>query len=771
MVHAVLNSLSEMVLPANNIPQWLAGIANGRENADVKRIEQAANFAIEAHTGQKRTSGEDYVNHTFAVAAIVHELGLDSDVVIAALLHDTVEDTPVTLDQIKEQFGLEVSRLVDGVTKMEAIEEFSEHESVEIITSDGPVSVEKSAQISANKQLKQERTNKQQHDIKAESLRKMMLAMVDDVRVVLIKLCDRLHNMRTLDAVRPEKQKRVATETLEIFSPLANRLGVWQLKWELEDLSFRYIEPEIYKSIAKKLSERRVDRQKYIADFIGNLKDNLKVEGVDAQITGRAKHLHSIWTKMQKKGLEFDELFDVRAVRVLVEDVQDCYTALGMIHTKWKYISGEFDDYIATPKENNYRSIHTAVIGPEGKVIEVQIRTKEMHEYNELGIAAHWRYKEGARNTDEAVNNKILWLRQLLEWKDEVADASEFIDRVKDEVFEDRVYVFSPQGKVVDLSYGSTPIDFAYAIHTEVGHRCRGAKVNGKMVPLTYRLKTGEQVQVISAKTGGPSLDWLDPHKGYVHSRRARAGIQHWFRHENREETIAHGRILLERELVRMNLQAVNLEQLAKTLGVSDTQELFFKLVDGSIKPGRAAATAQRILVPASDEDEEQLEITFKNGRAANDDRKPADLSILGVTDLMTNLAKCCQPVPGDKALGFVTRGDGITIHRDSCPNIMYQQNTAAERVVEVTWGVDKEYTYPMTVQLHAFDRKGLLKDVSSVFADEKVNVLEMKTKTHTEDQSVHMEVLVEVLGLEVMSKLLAKLDQLPNVLSVKRKA
>lgn len=764
MVKAVLNSLSDMVLPANNLDEWLSGIASGREAADVARIEQAAHFAIQAHTGQKRSSGEDYANHTFAVAAIVHELGLDSDVVVAALLHDTVEDTPVTLEQIKQEFGVEVSQLVDGVTKMEAIEEFSEHETERL----GNLS---SVDKLANKEKVQSRAErKQRQDIKAESLRKMMLAMVDDVRVVLIKLCDRLHNMRTLGAVNQDKQKRVATETLEIFSPLANRLGVWQVKWELEDLAFSYIEPEIYKSVAKKISERRIDREQYINAFIEDLQAELVADGIEAEISGRAKHLFSIWSKMQKKGLEFDELFDVRAVRILVDSVQDCYAALGIIHTQWKYISGEFDDYIATPKENNYRSIHTAVIGPQGKVVEVQIRTREMHEYNELGIAAHWRYKEGSRNNDEAVNNKILWLRQLLEWKDEVADASEFVDRVKDEVFEDRVYVFSPKGKVIDLSYGSTPIDFAYAIHTEVGHRCRGAKVNGKMVQLTYKLQTGQQVEVVVAKTGGPSLDWLDPHKGYVHSRRARAGIQHWFRHENRDETIAHGRALLERELDRMNLQEVNLDHLAKNLGVEDTDELCFKLVDGSIKPGRAAAAAQRILRPQTELEREQLEISFKGGRAANDDHNTADLSILGVSDLMTNLAKCCQPVPGDKVLGFITRGTGITIHRDGCPNILYQQNTAKERVIEVSWGADREHTYPMTIQLHAFDRKGLLKDVSSILVDEKVNVLEMNTKTDTSDQSVRMEALVEVPNLEVMSKLLAKLDQLPNVLSVKRK-
>jgi GTP pyrophosphokinase len=743
MVLAAIKSLSEMELPANDVPQWLNGVAVGRPEIEVARIESAAYFAIEAHIGQKRTSGEDYVNHTFAVAAIVHELGLDSDVVIAALLHDTVEDTEVTLDQLRKKFGVDVASLVNGVTKMEVIQEFTDTES------DG---------------------GKSKQNAKAESLRKMMLAMVDDVRVVLIKLCDRLHNMRTLGAVKPEKQKRVATETLEIFSPLANRLGVWQVKWELEDLSFRYIEPEIYKSIATKLAERRVDRQSFIDEFISSVGTELQSEGIDAEVRGRVKHIYSIWTKMQRKGLEFEQLFDVRAVRVLVDSVKDCYTALGSIHTNWTFIPGEFDDYIATPKENNYRSIHTAVIGPTGKVVEVQIRTHEMHEYNELGIAAHWRYKEGKTDNDQAVNNKILWLRQLLEWKDEVADASEFVDRVKDEVFEDRVYVFSPKGKVVDLSYGSTPIDFAYSIHTEVGHRCRGAKVNGKMVPLTYRLKTGQQVSVVTSKSGGPSLDWLDPHKGYVRTRRARARIQHWFRHENREETIAHGRNILDRELDRMNVSDVSLEQLAKKLNVDDAQELFFKMVDGSIKPGRAAAMARRMLKPTDIDDDEQLGINFRSGRSANDDVQPADMSILGVSDLMTSLAKCCQPVPGDRVLGFVTRGTGVTIHRELCPNILYQKHEAGERVVEVTWGHNQEQVYPMTVLINAFDRKGLLRDVSSVFADEKVNVLEMNTRTDAKKQSVQMQVLVEVTSFEAMSRLLAKLDHLPNVLTVKRK-
>ena len=740
MVLAALKSISEMNLPANDVPAWLAGVSFGRSDQQIAAIEKAAYFAIDAHKGQKRASGEDYVNHTFAVAGIAHELGLDSDTLIAALLHDTVEDTQVTLVELKREFGADIANLVDGVTKMEVIQEFAD------------------------------KGDKSNHNAKAESLRKMMLAMVDDVRVVLIKLCDRLHNMRTLGATNKEKQKRVATETIEVFSPLANRLGVWQLKWELEDLAFRYIEPEIYKSIAKKLDERRVVRQGFIDQFISELDQQLSAVNVDAQIDGRAKHIYSIWNKMQKKGLEFEQLFDVRAVRILVASVQDCYAALGAIHTVWKYIPGEFDDYIATPKENNYRSIHTAVIGPSGKIVEVQIRTHDMHEYNELGIAAHWRYKEGKSATDDAVNNKVLWLRQLLEWKDEVADASEFVDRVKDEVFEDRVYVFSPMGKVIDLAFGSTPIDFAYAIHTEVGHRCRGAKVNGKMVPLTYKLRTGEQVNIVAGKSGGPSLDWLDPHKGYTRSRRARSRIQHWFRHENREQTIAHGRNMLERELERMGLSDVNFEQLSKQLGTEDSEELFFKLVDGSIKPGRAAVTAQKIIRPSLLEEQNESREIVRQSQAANDDARPADLSVQGVKDILMQLARCCQPVPGDPVLGYVTRGAGITIHRDTCANILYHQHKGSERVVQVDWGKNQEQVYPMSIIISAFDRKGLLRDVSAVLADEKCNVLEMNTRTESKDQSVTMDVVVEVSGIEAMSRLLSKLEQLPNVLSVRRK-
>ena len=464
--------------------RWAGGLRHNHTAAQLDVIRDAARLAVSAHTGQTRASGEPYYEHSLAVAGIVNDLHLDHESVSAALLHDVVEDTTVTLQEIEDRFGKVIAHLVDGVTKMDVIGEYEGGE------------------------------KKAKDFVRVENLRKMLLAMVEDVRVVLVKLADRLHNMRTLKALPRDKQIRIARETLDIFAPLANRLGVWQLKWELEDLSLRYLEPEVYKDIAGKLAERRVDRERYIEDFIGVLNRELGKAGVDADVYGRPKHIYSIRNKMHRKDIDFDHIFDVRAVRILTNSVQDCYGALGVVHTQWPHIAGEFDDYIATPKENDYQSIHTAVIGPEGKIVEVQIRTHAMHEHNELGIASHWRYKEGGKKQDASLDQKIAWLRQLLEWKDEVSDASEFVDRVKAEVFEERVYVFTPGGQVIDLPQGATPIDFAYAIHTEVGHRCRGAKVNGRIVPLTYALKNGEQVEVLTVKKGGPSRDWSQPASG-----------------------------------------------------------------------------------------------------------------------------------------------------------------------------------------------------------------------------------------------------------------
>ena len=568
--HAEQNESSAGIEGA--VSRWLKGLDQSYTAQQLGVIGDAAELAISAHQGQTRASGEPYFEHSLAVAEILNDLRLDYEAIAAALLHDVVEDTTITLQEIEDRFGTVISHLVDGVTKMDVIGEY-----------DGTA-------------------DKSRDDTRVENLRKMLLAMVEDVRVVLVKLADRLHNMRTLKALPREKQLRIARETLDIFAPLANRLGVWQLKWELEDLSLRYLEPEVYKEIAGKLAERRVDRERYIEDFIASLSLELEAAGIKAEVYGRPKHIYSIRNKMRRKDIDFEHIFDMRAVRILTDTVQDSYGALGVVHTQWPHIAGEFDDYIATPKENNYQSIHTAVIGPEGNIVEVQIRTHAMHEHNELGIASHWRYKEG-RKQDTGLDQKIAWLRQLLEWKDEVSDASEFVDRVKAEVFEERVYVFTPQGQVIDLPLGATPIDFAYAIHSEVGHRCRGAKVNGRIVPLTYALKNGEQVEVLTVKKGGPSRDWLSPHLGYIKTPRARSRIQHWFRQENYEQNVVLGRQLLEKELHRMALGDVSFEKLARKLKFNKADDMFRMLAEGELKPARVVHAVQELIAPQTIEE------------------------------------------------------------------------------------------------------------------------------------------------------------------------
>jgi GTP pyrophosphokinase len=761
MVQALAHSSSQIALPAENIPLWLSSVSEGHSEDEIKQIHRAALFAIDCHQGQVRRSGEAYVNHTFAVAAIVHELGLDYEAIIAALLHDSVEDTDVTLDDLRQEFGESVAQMVNGVTKMESIQEFAEDEHA----------------IDLNSSETNQTTRKQQSKERGrvESLRKMMLAMVEDVRVVLIKLSDRLHNMRTMEHMPADKQIAKSRETLEIFSPLANRLGVWQLKWELEDLAFRYLEPETYMSIAKKLKHRRIDRDDYISSFVDDLSAELTAGGINGDIKGRAKHIYSIWAKMQRKKLDFENVYDIRAVRVLVDSVQDCYATLGLIHTKWKYIPGEFDDYIATPKENNYQSIHTAVIGPQGRVIEIQIRTIEMHKANELGVAAHWRYKEGAKS-DSSLENKILWLRQLMEWKDDVVDANEFVERVQDDVFEERIYVFTPKGKVVDLPTGATPIDFAYSIHTEVGHKCRGALVNGKMVPLTTKLLTGQRVEVVTNKNGTPSLDWLSSHHNYVKTRRARSAIQHYFRYQNRDETLTHGREILDKELHRMNVPDVNIDRLAKSMNLDDADDLYMKLVDGSFKPGRVSMAALKMARPDQHElfDVKDTETISVVTPQINQLEKSAggkkDFRAGGVDNMLVSPANCCLPIPGDNVRGYITRGSGVSVHRNDCANLLNLFETDPDRVIEVDWYDQSEKTYPMSILVEAFDRKGLLNDISGVFTSEKVNVIEMTTRTDPKDQTVTMIVTAELLNIERMSQVINRIMQVPNVLEVRRK-
>lgn len=729
---------TQATLPAaTELKSWLEAIAAGRTPQELDAIRRAGERAMAAHAGQSRRSGEPYVFHPFAVARILADLRLDSETLIACLLHDVVEDTPLTLGDIEQEFGASVAHLVDGVTKM------------------GWVAGVRTA--GATDKSKKERAH-------AESLRKMLLAMAEDVRVVLIKLADRLHNMRTLAALPPDRQLAIARETMDIFAPLANRLGIWQIKWELEDLAFRYLEPAAYQHIAGMLAERRSAREDYVARFVAQLQTELAQASIEAQVSGRVKHIYGICRKMRRKGQDFHQIYDVRAVRVLVAEVRDCYAALGVAHTGWQAVPGEFDDYIATPKENNYRSIHTAVIGPDGKTIEIQIRTHEMHRQSELGVAAHWRYKEGAKS-DAGFDKKIAWLRQILLWKDEVAEASDFVDQFKSEVFSDRVYVFTPKGNVIDLPQGATPLDFAYHIHTEVGHRCRGAKVNGHIVPLTYALKTGEQVEIITVKTGTPSRDWLNVHLGYLHTSKARAKVQQWFKEQNVERNIADGRAHLERELHRMSLNDVSYERLAQHLSFVDVAHFLAAIGNGEVKNAQIVTAAQSLSDHATPT---PTKLPTAAPPAAAPTRTAIDIQ--GVGNLLTRMARCCRPLPGDLIVGYITRGQGVVVHRRDCPHAMRFSSEAQERVIEVNWGRQSGQAYGVDIEIVAYDRPGLLRDITALLANEKINVIAVNTQTNKSTHVAHLILTVEVPDIATLSKVLGQIDRLPNITEVRRR-
>jgi GTP pyrophosphokinase len=710
---------------------WLASLENGRSERECDLLRRAFNLANQAHENQKRASGEPYIQHCLAAAQMLAELRLDTDTLAAALMHDTLEDTDVTYEQLETEFGDEIARLVDGVTKLGQIDQLSGMS---------------------------ERNIKE--DTQAESLRKMFLAMVDDVRVVLIKLADRLHNMRTLSSLPEHKRKRIARETLEIFAPLANRLGIWQIKWELEDLSLRHLEPSTYKEIAALIDERRPDRERYITKIVNRVQQELSKAGIDAEVQGRPKHIYSIYRKMNRKGVDFDQIYDVRGARVTVESTRDCYAALGIIHSLWRPIPGEFDDYIATPKDNMYRSLHTAVVGPEGKPLEVQIRTYEMDYTAELGIAAHWRYKEGQRQ-DPVFDNKIAWLRQLMEWRQEVTDVHEFIDSLKTDVFQDRVYTFTPKGDIIDLPNESTPIDFAYHIHTEVGHRCRGAKVNGRLVALDYRLRNGDQVEILTAKRGGPSRDWLNPHLGYVKTSRARSKVRQWFKRQNREENIVHGREMLERELKRLGLDETPYDQIAKRFNFDKVDDLMAAIGAGDINAHQIAGRALELARP----EEEILEIPPVRALPPT---SATGVRVNGVGDLLTNLARCCNPLPGDDIVGYITRGRGVSIHRQDCPNVLRMKDQ--ERLIEVDWGTDEvTETHPVNVRVEAYDRQGLLRDIASIVADEAINLSAANIATRKKDNVATMMVTLEIADIDQLSRVLARLERLPNVVEARR--
>jgi GTP diphosphokinase / guanosine-3',5'-bis(diphosphate) 3'-diphosphatase len=726
------------------IDQLMENIPDYYSPLDRDVVLRAYETATQAHAEQKRQSGEPYINHCVAVASILSELRMPAEVVAAGLLHDTVEDTAIRLTDLRNQFGDVVANLVDGVTKLDSLPRVSRSDR------DNGDGID----------LSPEQISHRKKQLAIEAMRKTFLAMNDDVRVVLIKLADRLHNMRTLGFTKPEKQKRIAQETLDIYAPLANRLGIWQIKWELEDLSFRYVNPEKYKEIAEQLSDRRSTREEQISQIVETMQHVLAQAGIKVEISGRPKHIYSIYRKMVAKGKTFEMVRDVRGVRLMVQDIPACYAALGIIHNHWRPIPGEFDDYIAAPKDNFYQSLHTAVIYDDGKPLEVQIRTQEMHQNAEFGIAAHWRYKEGTRR-DQKYEQHVLWLRSMMEWRQDVQDAQEFVDSMKTDVFEDRVYVFTPKGDIIDLPAGSTPIDFAYHVHTDIGHRCRGAKIDGKLVPLDYALKTGQRVEILTSKQGGPSRDWLNPSLGLVKTQRARSKIKTWFKKQDWEQNLTQGRQMLEREFHRLGLGELNLESLARKLELKNSEEMFVALGCGDLPINR--------IISLIAEEETPLEETLVATAPRSESTSTEAVAVLGLRGLLTTMAKCCNPMPGDPIIGYITRGRGATIHRQDCPNILRTEER--ERLVKVSWG-EQARTYPVPIRISAFDRQGLMGDVSNLLNNEGVNIVDVNVRVdHDNPQAdlADIRLIVEVRDLSQLSRLLTRMESLANVLEAQR--
>ena len=699
-------------------------------------VTKAYNLAEEAHKDQRRVSGEPYILHPLAVAQILADMKIDTTTITASLLHDVVEDTSYTLEDIKKMFGKEVAFLVDGVTKLSRL----------------------------NYRTKE--------DQQLNSMRKMFLAMAKDVRVVVIKLADRLHNMRTLRYMRSDKQKRIAQETLEIFAPLAHRLGIFNIKWELEDLSFRYLEPDKYYDLVDQMKQKRHVREEIVNEAIDVLKKALDEAHIHCEINGRPKHFYSIYKKMKKDNRDLSQVYDLFAIRVIVDDVKDCYGVLGIVHSLWKPLPYRFKDYIAMPKPNNYQSLHTTVIGTRGQPVEIQIRTWEMHRIAEYGVAAHWRYKEGNQTANkDAFDEKMGWLRNLLEWQD-TSNPKEFVNALKLDAFSDEVFVFSPRGDVIDLPQGSTPIDFAYRIHTDVGHRCVGAKINGKIVPLDYKLKNGDIVEIITSKVGKPSLDWLN----IVGSSESRSKIRSWFKKENREENIAKGLDALERECKRLghDWKALNvggrLGRVAKQMNAGSEDDLVAAVGYG----GFAVNTVLIKLLELHKKDlQKQEEKT--NSLAALEKlktKKPVKhngtgILVKGEPGLLVRLAKCCSPVPGDPIIGFITRGRGVSVHRADCPNVTHGQNDV-DRLIDVEWDYDGNERFEVNMEIVAYDRTGIMAEIMATLAEMKISILSVNAKTSdTKNVTIHMGISIK--DLAQFEFVATKIRRLKDVYAVER--
>lgn len=703
---------------------------NAPHSADQVDIVDTARRFLDALPEQDKITAA--IREGMDIAAIIEPLGLSSTLLAAVHVYPLVRDDYLDIISLKNNNLEELSRLIVDMLQL------------------GRFSLPKDWRPGEALAVQQ-----------SEALRKMLLAIVADVRLVLVRIAEQLYRLRGAKKAPRDLQEALALETREIYAPLANRLGVWQFKWELEDLAFRYLEPDTYLTIAKALNEKRAGREDFIEQVISTLRGELDTLGIKAEISGRPKHIYSIWRKMQRKGGSLDSLYDIRAVRVLVDDVKDCYAALGAVHNRWSYLPGEFDDYIANPKDNNYRSLHTAVIGPEGKTVEVQIRSHDMHRQAEFGVAAHWRYKEGG-SVPAAFEQKIQFLRQMLEPTDDGAD---LLAQIRDDVFEDRVYAISPKGDIVELPANATPLDFAYHVHTQIGHRCRGAKVNGRIVPLTYAIRNGEQIEIITGSQARPSRDWLSPKLSYLASARSRAKVRNWFRQQDRDQHQRQGREILERELARLNVRDVATDDIARQLKLKDTDALSVSLGAGDLTSASVATALQHLRGA-----EIPKQIRTRRGPRRNDKKSEAP-AVSGVGDLLCNYARCCRPVPPEPVVGYITQGRGVSIHRQDCGNFLSLNQRHPERILEVNWGQTESATYPVDLTLHAYDRSGLLRDISSVLADEKANVTDLRSRTDQESLQTVMDISIDIRDLPTLSAAITRLEQLPNVISVRRKA
>ena len=727
-----------------DIQQWLTRLQEDVRLPEPERLVGACELAEQLELEAPRThrvwlSPGSSFRMGLEMADILGELKLDQATLEAAVLYRAVREGLLSLESVTKRFGEVVASLIDGVLQMAAI----------------------SYPLAPDHGMGQH--NQQ------ENLRKMLVNMVGDVRVALIKIAERTCALRQVKDAPREKSLLVAREVADIYAPLAHRLGIGQLKWELEDLSFRYLHEDEYKAIAKLLAEKRLDRDRYIHDVVETIKGLMEAQHIHRyDVDGRAKHIYSIWRKMKRKRIDFSQVHDVRAVRILVPEVADCYTVLGIIHSRWHHVPNEFDDYIANPKKNGYQSLHTAVMGPENKVLEIQIRTFAMHDEAELGVCAHWRYKGHDTNAkSRSYEEKIAWLRQVLEWQDEVGGFGDLREGLSSDVAPDRIYVFTPDGHVIDLPRIATPIDFAYRVHTEIGHRCRGAKINGRIVPLTYKLKTGQQIEILTATKGGPSRDWLNPSLGYVRTSRARAKIQAWFKHQARDQNLDEGRVLFDREMRRLDVEGLDLPKLAKAVNYQNAEDMYAAIGAGDLRIGQVLHQAQQLF--GETDDQEQLDRLLAKPKRQSSKATKSDITVLGVGNLKTSMANCCRPVPGEPIIGFITQGRGVTVHRQDCSNILQLRLDEPQRIIEVEWGERAQTRYPVTIEIQAWDRSGLLRDVTGLLGNEKVNVLAVNTLTDTDEGIARLRITLEVDGLESLGRLFSRIQQLPNVTEVRR--